>query len=473
MEWIEFLRSERLSTAEQLRNLPSVDELLRSEEIAPLRRQCGHRRVTAWTRASIDQLRRRLLAGEQIAAAEFTERLISEVLRRRDLDDAQAIGRVINATGIILHTNLGRSPLARQAIERMHQASRYANVELNLESGRRSERGARVCQLLAQLSGAEDALVVNNCAAATILVLHAIAGGREVIVSRGQLVEIGGGFRLPDVFRAAGVVLREVGTTNRSYLRDYESALCEQTAAIIMVHRSNFAQVGFVTEPSIEELVSIERPEDVPVIDDLGSGCVTDLSACGIDQPTVQESVQSGADLSLFSGDKLFGGPQAGIIVGRKSWIDRLRSSPMLRAMRADKLTLAALEATTEIHLGGSALSDVPILRMIATDSRQILERCERLRQSIEDQFSAEVVACDAQIGGGSVPGVKLASYALKLAIAHPDQLARLLRLGKPAVQGRVTDDSLVLDLRTVADDEIDILSTRLRESIGRMDEAE
>ena len=219
---------------------------------------------------------------------------------------------VINGTGIILHTNLGRSPLPAQAIERMRQSAGYSNVELDLASGRRSKRGERVCRLLARLTGAEDALVVNNCAAATMLVLQTVAAGREVIVSRSQLVEIGGGFRMPDVFRSAGAVLCEVGTTNRTYLSDYEAVIGDQTAAVIRVHRSNFSLAGFVTEPSIDELVSMNRPENLPVIDDLGSGCVTDLSGFGIEEPMVQASVSSGAELSLFSGDKLFGGPQAG-----------------------------------------------------------------------------------------------------------------------------------------------------------------
>ncbi len=302
-----------------------------------IRDQHGHRLVAEWTRAAIAECRRQLLDGPSFETVSILEYVIDGVLRRQSLDHGQSIRRVINATGIILHTNLGRSPLAEAAIERMNQAAHYASVELNLESGRRSKRGERVTSLLAQLTGAEDAVVVNNCAAATMLVLQTLAAGREVIVSRGQLVEIGGGFRLPDVFRASGVSLHEIGTTNRTYLKDYESAIGDQTAAIIRVHRSNFFQGGFVTEPTIGELVAVDRPESIPVIDDLGSGLVCDLSAFGIQEPTVIDSVNDGADLTLFSGDKLFGGPQAGIIIGRKRWIDPLRISPMMRAMRVEQ----------------------------------------------------------------------------------------------------------------------------------------
>jgi len=346
-----------------------------------------------------------------------------------------------------------------------------------LQSGRRSKRGQRVSQLLAQLAGSQDALVVNNCAAATMLVLRGVAAAREVIVSRSQLVEIGGGFRLPDVFQAAGVVLREVGTTNRTYLRDYEAAIGEQTGAIIRVHRSNFQLTGFVTEPTIDEMVAIRRPSDVPVIDDLGSGCFEDLSALvGHHEPTVPASVQAGADLTLFSGDKLFGGPQCGIIVGANRWIDQLRNSPMMRAMRADKLTLAALEATTEIHLAGNAHAELPILIMLSTGAGEIQARCAQLRDQIGDRVAdrcqVDVVACESQVGGGSIPGAVIASYGLKIGGPHADRLAKWLRNGSPAVQGRVTDDCLLLDLRTVAKDELETLASRLRDALQRwMDE--
>jgi L-seryl-tRNA(Ser) seleniumtransferase len=455
---------------EQLRSLPSVDAVLQNEKVAELRSQYGHAIVTAWTRAAIADCRTQLLDGRATGKESILESVVEDVLRKQAADSGQSICRVINATGIILHTNLGRSPLASKAIERTDQSARYANVELDLASGRRSKRGQRACRLLAQLAGAEDALVVNNCAAATMLVLHTVAAGSEVIVSRGQLVEIGGGFRMPDVFRAAGALLCEVGTTNRTYLRDYEAAIGDRTAAIIRVHRSNFLQTGFVTEPTIDELVSIKRRADIPVIDDLGSGCVTDLSAYGIDESTVQSSVASGAEMSLFSGDKLFGGPQAGIIVGRKIWIERLRVSPMMRAMRPDKLTLSALEATTEIHLAGNASSEIPILKMITDDPEQVRDRCDQLIQLIGSGCQAEVIPSESQVGGGSVPGATIASYGVRISLPHVDQLARMLRAGDPAIQGRVSDDSLILDLRTVADDEVETVGRRLCDSLSRTD---
>ena len=322
--------------------------------------------------------------------------------------------------------------------------------------------------LLAQLTGAEDALVVNNCAAATVLVLQAIASGREVIVSRGQLVEIGGGFRLPDVFCAAGVTLREVGTTNRTYLRDYEAAVNESTGAVIRVHRSNFHLSGFVAEPTIDEMVQMQRPKSVAVIDDLGSGSMIDLSAYGLQEPNVLDSIQSCADISLFSGDKLFGGPQAGILVGKTQWIEKLRRSPIMRAMRVDKLTLAALEATTEIHLAGNALTELPTLRMITTPAEVVRQRCESVLTQLNQQIAIEIVSCEAQVGGGSIPGSSLPSFALKITGFPPHHLAHHMRDGRCAIQTRVTDESVMIDLRTVADHEVSDLAEGINTAIQR-----
>ena len=308
-------------------------------------------------------------------------------------------------------------------------------------------------------------MVTNNCASATILVLQALARDREVIVSRGQLVEIGGGFRLPDVFTSAGVTLREVGTTNRTYLRDYEQAINEQTGAIIRVHRSNFALTGFVTEPMIDEMVAIDRPDSVPVIDDLGSGCFTDLSSLGLHEPTVVDSVQAGADLTLFSGDKLFGGPQCGIIVGKRSWVDKLRGNPTMRGVRVDKLTLAALEATIEIHLGGHAIEEIPLLQMMFESSEAIRRRCqlvcERLAQTEGVQMS--VIACESQVGGGSIPGTSIPSFGVRISGSRIDQIASRLRSVRPAIQARIAQDAVILDLRTVRDSEIECLLRGLR----------
>jgi L-seryl-tRNA(Ser) seleniumtransferase len=456
-----------LNKTELLRSLPSVDEVLRSELISDLRQQHSHQRLAAWVRTAIERSRQQILQGASNKCEhDILKSVLDHVRHQEQLDADQTIQRVINATGIALHTNLGRAPLAERAIERLHEATRYTNVELDLASGRRSKRGQRVCQLLAELCGAEDAVVVNNCAAATILVLQTICAGKEVIVSRGQLVEIGGGFRLPDVFRSAGVILREVGTTNRTYLRDYEVAISDRTGAIIRVHRSNFHLIGFVTEPTIDELVAARRPQGLPVIDDLGSGAIEDLSHLGLNEPTVLASVNSGADLTLFSGDKLFGGPQAGIIVGRATWIEQLRKSPLMRALRVDKITLAALEATTEIHLSGKAFEEIPILKTLAIAAAEVERRCHQVQDQIADLCQCSVVASEAQVGGGSVPGAIVASFAVKVLGRNVDGLARLLRRGSPAVQARVNDDCLLLDLRTVASEETDTLVALLRTAL-------
>jgi len=452
-----------LSKAEQLPNLPSVDQVLKEATIQSLLQPRPHRRVVAWIRDSVDGIRQQILANDSSGSDDLIRAVTSRVEQLHQQDRGQSVRRVINATGVVLHTNLGRAPLAEQAIKRVNEAMRYANVELDLHSGRRSKRAQRIGKLIAQLVDAEDAVVVNNCAAATILVLQAIAAGREVIVSRGQLVEIGGGFRLPDVFCSAGVQLREVGTTNRTYASDYQSAIGDATGALIRVHRSNFQLTGFVTEPSIDELVSLPLPEDVPVIDDLGSGCLEDLADLGLNEPTVRTSVAAGADLTLFSGDKLFGGPQCGIIVGRARWIERLRHSPMMRAMRIDKMTLAALEVTVDLHYSDQSRSELPVLRMLAEPSEAVRQRCERVRRHIDTDSPIDIVACQSPVGGGSVPGATRPSYAIKISGRHIDRIASQLRGGDPAIQGRVADDSLLLDLRTVANDEVEMLIGRLQ----------
>ena len=457
-----------MTKAQRLRALPSVDVILRHPQVIELRDTNSVAQITNWARIAVQDCRNHILGDGNDLDGPPTTWIVQRIVVQSKVDLGQRLQPVINATGVVLHTNLGRSPMADRAIAAAEQASRYTNVELNLESGRRSKRGERLMNLLAQLTGAEDALVVNNCAAATVLVLQAIASGREVIVSRGQLVEIGGGFRLPDVFRAAGVTLREVGTTNRTYLGDYEAAVNDATGAIIRVHRSNFHLAGFVAEPTIDEMILINRPESVAVIDDLGSGCVSDLSAYGLQEPNVLESIRSGADLALFSGDKLFGGPQAGILVGKSRWIEKLRRSPMMRAMRVDKMTLAALEATTEIHMSGNALTDLPTLRMITMPADQIRQRCETLLSQLPKQTHVELVPCESQVGGGSIPGSRLASFGLRFTGVPPHHLAQQLRAGTFAIQTRVNEDSVLVDLRTVADNEIKPLAEGIQSALVR-----
>ncbi|MEZ6062294.1 MAG: L-seryl-tRNA(Sec) selenium transferase [Planctomycetaceae bacterium] len=465
-----------MNSADRLRKLPSVDGILKCGELADLRDRFAHPLLSEWVRAAVEACRQNLLNGAELDDDATRQFVLREVRLQAECDDGQLQRHVINATGILLHTNLGRAPLADRAIARMNDAAAYASVELNLQTGRRCRRGERAMKLLATLAGSDDALVVNNCAAATMLVLHGTAAGREVVISRGQLVEIGGGFRLPEVFAAAGVTLKEIGTTNRTYLHDYERAISENTGAVIRVHRSNFRQTGFVTEPSIQELAAMQRPADLPVIDDVGSGCIHDLTAFGLQEPTVSASVRAGANVTLFSGDKLFGGPQCGIIVGRQKWIDRLRSSPLMRAIRVDKLTLAALEATTEVHLSGNAFGELPLLKMLSKDLSAIRAECEAIVAALKSTHAAlfvDVVECDAEIGGGSVPGFTISSCAIRVrgsadgTTFDPDAIAKRLRTGRPAILPRISEDALLLDLRTVADAEFPALTERLRAALA------
>lgn len=451
-----------MSKQQWLRGLPAVSDILETPDLITLRQRHPHASVIDWVRRAVESCRSDVLNGRREGLDDWLPLIIERIHEERDRELGTAIQPVINATGILLHTNLGRAPLADRAIERVVTAAGASNVELNLFTGKRNHRGEQVVRLLRRLTGCEDAVVVNNCAAATMMVLQTIAAGREVVVSRGQLVEIGGGFRLPDVFRAAGVILREVGTTNRTYTSDYEAAIGDQSGAVIRVHHSNFHMAGFVTEPSIAELVAMRRPQDLPIIDDLGSGWIGDLTELELKEPSVRDSVRSGADLTLFSGDKLLGGPQCGIILGRTQWISRLRRSPLMRAMRVDKLTLAALEATLEIHLEGNAAGEIPVLAMLSTSAQQVHQRCQQVYERLGKPSAIEIVSCQSQIGGGSVPGSVLPSHALKLNTRHPDRLASWLRHGSPAVQARIHDDALLLDLRTVPDHQCVPLADRL-----------
>jgi L-seryl-tRNA(Ser) seleniumtransferase len=383
---------------------------------------------------------------------------------------AQRLQRVINATGVVIHTNLGRAPLAAAAIEAITAAAACANVEVDLMTGHRGKRGAAVEQLCCEITGAEAALVVNNCAAATLLTLQTLAAGRRVIISRGQLIEIGGSFRLPDVFRQAGVELAEVGTTNRTRLSDYADAIGPDTAALLRVHPSNYRVTGFCQSVGITELVELGQSRQLPVIDDVGSGCLYDLSGYGLpDEPIVGQSVQAGASLVLFSGDKLLGGPQCGIMVGCSELVGRLRSNPLARALRVDKLTLAALQGTLELHRAGRAFEEIPVLRQLSLPADVIRERAEKLLAALRskpgspDVFSLQPVS--SAPGGGSLPAQTLPSWAIATSSARADQIARQLRLGTPAVFARVQDGCTLIDLRTVLPDDEETLLVRLHEA--------
>ncbi len=438
----------------ELKKLPSIDEVLRTASLAGQGAVISRQQVLECTRQAVAEYRQRIIDGELFSKQLVLQKIVTRTNQLLSCIDGCHQQQVINATGVLLHTNLGRAPLAELAVQRMAESASYVNVEMNLTTGQRNYRGEHARKLLCQLTGADDAAVVNNCAAATILVLQALAAGREVIVSRGQLVEIGGGYRLPEVFSASGALLKEVGTTNRTYVHDYERAMTEKTAAVMRVHRSNFSQAGFVAEPGLDELVALGRRRNIRVIDDLGSGCIHDLSRFGLSEPTVLGSVAAGADMVLFSGDKLFGGPQAGIIVGRHEWVSALHQSPMMRAFRVDKLTLAALGATAEIHLSGNALQDLPLLRMLTRDANDVRSLCEAVHQqlTVPEGISVSVETCISEVGGGSMPGAQVRSFGLRIKGMDAELLTKRLRCCIPAVLGRIQADAVFLDLRTVGD---------------------
>lgn len=453
---------------EMLRSLPSVDEVVRQLTLSQALQETPRAAVIEAIRQAIDDCRQKIREGQAVPTTQLPELILQRTMQLLRERGGQRQRPVINATGILLHTNLGRAPLADHAVDRIRESAGYTNVELDLENGRRSERGAHVCDRLCLLTGAEAAVVVNNCAAATMLALNTLAAGREVIVSRGQLVEIGGGYRLPEVFSAAGTILREVGTTNRTYLKDYQSAVSDDTAAIIRVHRSNFCQSGFVTEPALAELVQLAQERSLPLIDDLGSGCVTDLSALGISEPMVQASVAAGAELTLFSGDKLLGGPQAGIIVGRSTWIQRMKRSPMMRALRADKLILAALEATVELHLSEQTRKKLPLLAMLFRSAEELRRDCEGLLHGLDvpESVSVSIESTVCEVGGGSVPGSALPGFALRVSGIPCDDFSRILRRQPVPVMARIQQGQVWIEMRTVMDHQRADLRHTLQEAI-------
>ncbi|MFQ6059423.1 MAG: L-seryl-tRNA(Sec) selenium transferase, partial [Anaerolineae bacterium] len=434
----------------ELRKLPSVDRLLQTEPIQELIEENSHDVVVSAVRQALDEARTGIMAGQPCPDLPT---LIQAVVRGVAEAVRPTLRPLINATGVIIHTNLGRAPLSKAAMAAMRDVGRgYSNLEYEMEAGRRGSRYVHAEALLCRLTGAEAALVVNNNAAAVLLVLSALAKGREVIISRGQLVEIGGGFRIPDVMRQSGARLVEVGTTNRTYARDYEEAIGQGTALLMRVHHSNFRITGFVHQASLEELVELARRYNLRVVDDLGSGTLLDTASFGLaHEPMAQESVAAGADLVCFSGDKLLGGPQAGIIVGRRELIAQLKRHPLTRALRVDKTTLAGLQATLLHYLKGEATECIPVWRMIAMPLSEIEERARTWAQQLEG-LGVNVAVVDGQstVGGGSLPGETLPTRLVALQTPSPDDLARRLRLGDPPVVGRIERDQLLLDPRTV-----------------------
>ena len=418
----------------ELRDLPSVDELARGVD-DPL--------AVDAARAVLDRAREEIRAGAE--PGDLSERVREELRAAREA----SLRRVLNATGVIVHTNLGRAPLAAEALDQVVEAARgYSNLELDLREGTRGSRQDHVAAILRRLTGAEAALVVNNNAAAMLLALAALAEGCEVIVSRGELIEIGDGFRIPDVLARSGARLVEVGTTNRTRARDYDKAVGPETALLLRVHQSNFRVVGFTELPRLEELAAIARRHELPLVDDLGSGVLfpSDNLLLGDSEPSARESLAAGADLVCFSGDKLLGGPQAGIVAGRADLVERLRRHPLQRALRIDKLSLAALEGTLRLYL--DAPGRIPVLRMLGEDAAVVRARAERLASLVGGTVEETV----ARVGGGALPLAELPSHAC----AIEESLATPLRNGEPPVVGIVRDGKLLLDCRTLADDEVE-----------------
>jgi L-seryl-tRNA(Ser) seleniumtransferase len=469
--------SDRDETRSLLRRIPQVDRVLGSAELEPLLAKLPRGRVVGELRAALDELRR--LAGEgtltekDLGLGAIRDRLEARLARRA----RPYYRRVINATGVVLHTGLGRAPLAAEAAAAVAElATRPQRVEIDLETGERGGRDRGCDLLLRQLTGGEAATVVNNNAAATLLILAALARGRRVLLSRGEMVEIGGSYRIPEILHQSGARLVEVGTTNRTHERDYREALegGEETGMILKVHTSNYRVVGFTREVPVAELAALGREFGVPVVHDLGSGCLVDLDVRGRpgEQP-VRASLAAGADLVCFSGDKLLGGPQSGLIVGRAEMVDRCRRHPLFRTVRPGRLVYTALEATLRLYLDGEeeAVRRLPTLRRLLAGGDELRPRAQRLARRLCDLpgFEAAAVECGSQAGSGSLPARDIPSWGVRVT-QHDrtaDELAAELRRGEPAILARIHDDALVFDLRTVHDDETAAIEGRLRE-LGR-----
>ncbi len=459
-----------------LRALPPAHAILASAEARALGETFSREALRALVRGVLAGVRARLLAGELSGDREALIRHAVEALShaaRRSR--TPGLRGVLNATGVVLHTNLGRAPMGAEVMARVAEASSgYATLEYDLDRGRRGHRDAVVLPLLQHLLGAEDALVVNNCAAAVLLGCTALAAGREVVVSRGELVEIGGGVRVPEVLSACGARLVEVGTTNRTRASDYARAITVDTGVILRVHRSNFAVVGFTEDAALKDLVALGRARGVPVLEDLGSGALVDTAALGLPrEPTARESLAAGVDLVMFSGDKLLGGPQAGIIAGRRDLVEKLRRHPLTRALRPGRLVLAALEATLRVYTEGRATVALPAVAALADAPETVRARAERLlaefTHALEGQrprtsvvtsvvksvVVATVVATEARVGGGALPTARLPSYGLRLAGVGAGALEAALRAGDVPVVARIEDGAVVLDVRALADGEV------------------
>ena len=450
---------------ELLRSLPKVDELLKEEAIECLLENSMRILVLDSLRETIETYRKAILNNEIESLTKET--VIIDAIKLVSIKNRPKLRKVINATGTVLHTNLGRALLSKAAIEKVISvAENYNNLEYDIENGKRGSRYSHIEDILIKVTGAEAAMVVNNNAAAVMLVLDTLCREKEVIVSRGQLVEIGGSFRIPEVMKFSGAKLVEVGTTNRTHLYDYEDNITENTGVLLKVHTSNFKVMGFTEEVSIEDLVKLGSEKDIPVVEDIGSGVLIDYSKYGfVYEPTVQESIKKGMDVVTFSGDKMLGGPQAGIIVGKKKYIDRMKKNQLTRALRTDKMTLAALEGTLQHYLEETeAIKNIPTLNMLLCSTEELKKRAQRLKRKLQnksDKFTFIIDTDYSMVGGGSMPTEKMETYVIKVKseILSAPQIEEILRLSEVSIIVRINNNEVILDLRTLFEKDYEILA--------------
>ena len=454
-----------MTEKELLRNLPKVDEILNKKEICSLLKKNLRPVIVEAIRESIDYYRKKIISHE---LTDITmENIVQRVIDKVQFEKQSNLKTVINATGVIIHTNLGRSKLSARAIDNVINISQnYSNLEYDINLGKRGSRYSHVEELIKKITGAEAALVVNNNAAAVMLVLNTLCNNKEAIVSRGQLVEIGGSFRVPDVMSFSGAKLTEAGTTNRTHLYDYENNINENTGVILRVHTSNFKIMGFTEEVTIEDMVTLGEKYNIPVIEDIGSGTLVDFSKYGFShEPTVQESINKGIDVVTFSGDKMLGGPQAGIIIGKKIYIDAMKKNQLTRALRIDKMTLAALEGTLYYYLDeNEAVKNIPTLNMILGSKEEIKKKAQRLKRKLQNKnsnFSFKIEPDSSMVGGGSMPTERIETFTLKVKhkFLSADELEKKLRMNKIPIIVRISNDEVIFDLRTIEEKDFQIIA--------------
>jgi L-seryl-tRNA(Ser) seleniumtransferase len=456
-----------------LSNLPSVDEILKSKQGLEWLKAHPRRYVLQAIRETIDSRRKEIIEGLPVDFSE--EVMIANIENIIEKLSSYSLRPLINATGVVIHTNLGRSILSERVIENIRRVSEsYSNLEYDIEEGKRGKRYTHIKRILREVTGAEDALIVNNNAAAVMLCLSTLAKDKEVIVSRGELVEIGGSFRMPEIMAASGAILREVGTTNKTHLYDYEKAINENTSLILKVHKSNFRVMGFSEEVFIEDIVNFGRKHQIPIMFDLGSGCLMDLRPFGIrDEPVVKDIVKSGIDITTFSGDKLLGGPQCGLIVGKREYLEKIQGNPLTRAMRIDKLTLAGIEATLMEYIDEEkAVRNVPTLKMLLQKPEELRGRANKIAKRLKREIQnahIRVISDSSRAGGGALPEVDLPTYAVSI---KSDEVSAIefkerLRKGTPPIIARIKEDSLIIDARTVRDKDLEGLVAGIKSALS------